>query len=244
MNRVLRILAGQAQFNQDLLSFLQAINQGPVVNTASVLDTNVFGSIVNTTLGMGISDVSPSFYEIDKYKVAAPPGTVVVMDQHKVHLDDKNKPKTFYTIKVFFQDKQPLKKNAADQSPVQLHVLSMQKVYGDFKRLHNYIIETFENERTEYERFQELQSQQVGDQSRMPSLSFSQNDLNKMKVNGLDENNNFIALNDRTSEELYEYGKQYYDEALRILENLPMLPAKCEQVDFMGSSEKTKVPPE
>ena len=59
---------------------------------------------------------------------------------------------------------------------------------------------------------------------------------------GLDENNNYIALNDRTSEEIYEYGKQYYDEAQRILETMPMLPAKSEQVDFIGSPEKTQVP--
>ena len=87
-----------------------------MVNTASVLDANVFGSFENANrLGMGISDVSPSFFEIEKYKVAAPPGTVVVMDQHKVHLDAKNKPKTFYTIKVFFQEKQPVKINVTDQ---------------------------------------------------------------------------------------------------------------------------------
>lgn len=76
----------------------------------------------------------------------------------------------------------------------------------------------------------------------MPSLSFTQNDFNKMQGGrGLDENNNYIALNDRTSEEIYEYGKQYYDEALSILETMPMLPAKSEQVDF-GSPEKSKVP--
>ena len=34
-----------------------------------------------------------------------------------------------------------------------MHMLTMQKVYGDFKRLHNYIMESFENERNEYERF-------------------------------------------------------------------------------------------
>lgn len=58
---------------------------------------------------------------------------------------------------------------------------------------------------------------------------------------GLDEDSNYIALNDRTSEEIYEYGKQYYEEALRILEGMPMLPAKTEQVEF-GSPEKTQVP--
>ena len=36
--------------------------------------------------------------------------------------------------------------------------------------------------------------------------------------------------------------EQYYDEAQRILETMPMLPAKSEQVDFIGSPEKTQVP--
>lgn len=40
-----------------------------------------------------------------------------------------------------------------------------------------------------------------------------------------------IGLNQRVSEEFYRYGKQYYDEAVRIVTNMPRLPSKFSEAD-------------
>ena len=37
---------------------------------------------------------------------------------------------------------------------------------------------------------------------------------------------NNILLNKRTSEEFYQYGKNYYDESTNIINSMPTLPSK------------------
>ena len=51
---------------------------------------------------------------------------------------------------------QELKSNSKSQNEAEAHVLALEKVYGDFKRLHAYIEETFKNEIVEYERFEAM----------------------------------------------------------------------------------------
>ena len=53
---------------------------------------------------------------------------------------------------------------------------SVEKVYGDFKRLHSYIIETFQNELKEYERVESIM--QSGEHGQGESYFISMNPSN------------------------------------------------------------------
>ena len=134
---------------------------------------------------------------------------------HKIKYNKEQKPKTFYEVKVFFQQQKSKKKGNAE---VEVNLITLEKVYGDFRRLHDYIIETFNNEVAEYERFEQMQAQEQSMEVRSLSLA-KQSDLE-------DPEENIIIMNEGTSEEIYSFGKHYYQEAKRILSHLPRLPPK------------------
>lgn len=75
---------------------------------------------------------------------------------HGIRLDQNQKPKNFYLLEVSFKND---KKHKSAQQKDWL-TISQEKVYGDFKRLHSYIIETFQNEIREYERMENIMQEE------------------------------------------------------------------------------------
>ena len=90
-------------------------------------------------------------------------------------------------------------------------MIVMDKVYGDFKKLHKHIIDTFENEIKEWEKFM-LNRAVIG--TEISSL--------------VEQSDHPITLSKRIIEEFEKFGRYYHDEAIRICENIPELPSKFE----------------
>lgn len=118
------------------------------------------------------------------------------------------KPKQYYSFWVNF--------NASGKR------IEIEKLYGDFKKLHHFIKATFLSEAKEYERIDELTANKANNQ---PVIASTGPLFDSSAGNG-GQSGPAIVLNNWTSDEFYEYGKIYYDEAKRILENLPPLPNK------------------
>ena len=86
-------------------------------------------------------------------------------------------------------------------------------MFGDFKRLDEYIRQTFEREIEEYDRFDTHQKSEQGS-VRALSMSQSQHD------------EELIKIDDVIQKDISNYGKRYRDEAQRIVNEMPRLPPK------------------
>ena len=64
-------------------------------------------------------------------------GVKVSIPSHEIGVDKKQNPKNYYKLVVNFGENK----------------IIMDKVYGDFKKLHKHIVDTFENEIKEWEKF-------------------------------------------------------------------------------------------
>lgn len=76
----------------------------------------------------------------------------------EVRLDQETqKPKVFFKVEIVFRVLK-LAKNAPEtlEETGSSKRITMEKVYGDFKRLHQHITDTFQNEVQEYERLKEI----------------------------------------------------------------------------------------
>ena len=76
---------------------------------------------------------------------------------HQIKLDKKQRPKVFYVMQVNFKPrKEPSKKErkfagrkdkgkdgGKNQKEAEVRSIKIEKVYGDFKRLHEHITDTF-----------------------------------------------------------------------------------------------------
>jgi hypothetical protein len=109
-----------------------------------------------------------------------------------------------------------------------VQTIKIEKVYGDFKRLHAHIIETFQNELKEYERFRKMQrksgrpSQGVSNQMSASVKSEFSSSTHTGRAEGMEiDLSHPIAI-----EEFSKYGQIYHDEAKRILTHMPRLPSK------------------
>ena len=89
-------------------------------------------------------------------------------------------------------------------------LISMDKVYGDFKKLHYHIRETFETEIKEWERYLESGESEI----EISSLA--------------EQSDHPILLSKRVAEEIGKFGRHYHEEATRILRDMPELPSKFE----------------
>mmetsp|Transcript_26313 Transcript_26313/g.40162 ORF Transcript_26313/g.40162 Transcript_26313/m.40162 type:complete len:121 (+) Transcript_26313:2491-2853(+) len=109
--------------------------------------------------------MSEEFYDSLRLQVG-PDVTKVKLIEFNVRIDPATeKPKTFFKMEVVFrvlkigQGLIPAN-SEGNRSPSgkQKHSrrIIMEKVYGDFKNLNSHIIETFQNEQKEVERFHEI----------------------------------------------------------------------------------------
>lgn len=177
--------------------------------------------------------------------------TRVNIKSHGIRLDQNQKPKNFFLLEVSFNNASKPLGPSSKGARAQQQTITQEKVYGDFKRLHAYIIETFQNELKEFERLERFMSQgrSKGSLHLADHAGVANDELATMLSQGTigsgrmtiiqgsgpdgensENGNGAIVLNQRTSEEFYRYGKQYYDEAKRILTHMPRLPSKFSDV--------------
>jgi hypothetical protein len=183
---------GDTQFNQILLDFIEFV-PFTCTRTERSSDSQI-------SLPANFFDVYSFTFGHKEFQVK--------WKQHLIRLDEKQKPKNFFTLEVLFS------KSGS--------VMELERLYGDFRRLHEYVVATFENELREYESIERATSQgeiKEGKQVAIAPLSSTYG------VAGKDEGGS-IVLNKRTSEEFYDYGRVYMEEAKRILESLPTFPSK------------------
>lgn len=83
-------------------------------------------------------------------------------------------------------------------------VIGLEKLYGDFKKLHNHILITFENELKEYQRIEDLTSS--GELKASQKIQISAIGSYKGAQGG---DPVALYLDQRTSDEFYTYGKSY-----------------------------------
>lgn len=218
--------------------------------------------------------VTPEFFDHQQFGIAAQ-STVVRLVAHQIRLDQSKKPKSFYEMQVFFQEKLEdkidyRKKKSEDsekdagakgQAPT-VRSIKLEKVYGDFKRLHEHITDTFRNEISEYERFQSLIDGRnteyviAGDETqRLISMNFDTGggtqkfrEATDLTVGTQQSESNGIILDEGTIKEHERYGLMYFEEAKRILTHMPKFPAKHQEQQFgsamYDATEATKVSPD
>ena len=178
--------------------------------------------------------------------------TRVDIKSHGIRLDQNQKPKNFFLLEVSFNNASKPLGPSSKGARAQQQTITQEKVYGDFKRLHAYIIETFQNELKEFERLERFMSQGTharGSLHLADHAGIANDDIATMirqgtigagrmtlgLASGPDGENSScgnagIVLNQRTSEEFHRYGKQHYDEAKRILTHMPRLPSKYSDI--------------
>ena len=136
MCQVFAIMSGQAQFNSALMIFIGFV---PDPSQKKLEDQ---------------TPISPKFFDILRYQIN-PNLCQASIRNHAIRLDENQKPKSFYFVEVDFKLlKIANSQNQSDQD--QNDKVVLEKVYGDFKRLHAHILETFQNELKEFERIQQI----------------------------------------------------------------------------------------
>jgi len=168
MSQVLNLLSGQVQFNQILLNFVGFAPYSQPTRGLSYADEASMGG-----KQAFIEGITPELFNIENFSLSAQT-TFVRIGSHQIRLDQNQKPKNFYVIQIYFKDaarekgkKAGRKDNAVAQDnqreggpQVTINQIQLEKVYGDFKRLNEYIVETFQNEIKEYERFEQMMHSQ------------------------------------------------------------------------------------
>lgn len=198
MNQALRLLSRSACQNSQLLDFIEFNPFNPTKQVKEIKDEQ-----------NNRNQLPAAFFDGINFPIAKE--TEIEVKSHSIRLSEidgkEMKPKQFYSFWVDFKNGKRIE---------------IEKLYGDFKQLHQFIRTTFQTEAKEYERIDELTA----------SKGKVNNDL-VIASTGLlfDSTSNnqsgpSIVLNQWTSDEFYEYGKIYYDEAKRILESMPSLPNK------------------
>lgn len=81
--------------------------------------------------------MTKEFFDTQNFPLSIDSGTKATIPSHEIKLDHNQKPKNFYRLVVHFKQGK----------------ISMDKVYGDFKRLHNHIRETLETEIKEWDHY-------------------------------------------------------------------------------------------
>ena len=114
----------------------------------------------------------------------------------------------------------------------------IEKLYGDFKKLNAFIIDSFTNEVKEYERVEKVTSS--GEIKNKKQVQIAPLESAYEQKQGSPS----IHLNSWAADEFYQYGKIYYDEARRILQNLPKLPSKFEQNNNLTEENGNRISPD
>lgn len=161
-------MSGQVQFNQILLNFLGFHPYAAKPNRGMNYGNERSTTGNQTALAEG---VTPEFFDIQKFNLSGL-STFIKIEAHQIRLDQNQKPKNFYVMMVYFKERADPKasqnsqkgrrlkaqkgidKSDANEPKQVIHSIKLEKVYGDFKRLNEHIVDTFQNEIREYERFQ------------------------------------------------------------------------------------------
>jgi hypothetical protein len=99
--------------------------------------------------------VYPEFFDVNKFNLTGTT-TLIRLISHQIRLDSNGKAKNFYVMQVLFKEredhsqdnngkpkKDDKKGKAAKEAQQIIHQIQIEKVYGDFKRLNEHIVETF-----------------------------------------------------------------------------------------------------
>lgn len=87
-----------------------------------------------------------AFFDIKRFPINS--DTKIEFTSQSIRLDQEQKAKACYSLQVVFN------KAESDQQTI----ITLKKLYGDFKKLHNHILMTFDNELKEYQKIEELTS--------------------------------------------------------------------------------------
>jgi len=127
MCQVFAIMSGQAQFNRALMVFIGFV---PDPNQKQLDDSN---------------QISPKFFDILRYQIN-PNLCQASIRNHSIRLDENQKPKSFYFVDINFKLLKIVNSQSKQNVAVEMEQndkIVLEKVYGDFKRLHAHILETF-----------------------------------------------------------------------------------------------------
>ena len=136
MSKVLYLVDNSDHFNQIIVNFIQ---YQPYNQMNEIMNQSIYGSRRNT------EDVSLPFFETSTYIIDQDMENPLKIITHEIRLDGNQKPKSFYKLQLL-------------PSQGGHREITLEKVYGDFKRLHVHIEETFKNELKEFQRIDKATS--------------------------------------------------------------------------------------
>lgn len=174
------------------------------------------------------SNQTPDFFDTFRFPMDQY-ATVVDYIRHDIRLDRNQKPKNFYTFQVYF------KKEGSEQETSE--TIMLEKVYGDFKKLHQQLTETFENEVKEYDKIDHVIKGGHASEGNFIQIG----PLEKGSYDSNSSANANIMLTQRALDEYYIFGKTYKEEAQRILAQLPVLPSKFDESSSEGGVDGPRV---
>jgi hypothetical protein len=135
MNHVVNLMKGSTQFNITLLEFIE-FTPTETDKTAPSLNVSEDDQYNHNFM--------PYFFDAIKFAINDD-DVEVIAKNHTIRLNPQQKPKTYYIFDIEFKT-----------IGAKIHI---EKLYGEFKRIHAFILSTFKNEIKEYERFEQITAQ-------------------------------------------------------------------------------------
>jgi len=129
MSKVLHFTGNPDHFNQIIVNFIQ---YHPYNQMNESLDQSGYQSRRNTEAA------EMPFFDTKNYVINQNMEKLVKITKHEIRLDENQKPKNFYKLLLTPKPGETMAN------------ITLEKVYGDFKRLHVHIEETFNNELKEF----------------------------------------------------------------------------------------------